>query len=91
MIKKEEVYKIGVINKPHGIKGEVSLATSKTLNVDQLPDANKDGLTDINDIIEYYNNHMHLIKPFKATVESFFNTHPELNSKSFPIQLKEIF
>ena len=24
MIKKEEVYKIGVINKPHGIKGEVS-------------------------------------------------------------------
>lgn len=26
---------------------------------------------DINDIIEYYNNHMHLIKPFKATVESF--------------------
>lgn len=40
---------------------------------------------DINDIIEYYNNHMHLIKPFKATVESFFNTHPELNSKSFPI------
>ena len=25
MIKKEEVYKIGVINKPHGIKGEVSI------------------------------------------------------------------
>lgn len=25
MIRKEEVYKIGVINKPHGIKGEVSL------------------------------------------------------------------
>lgn len=24
MIKKEEVYKIGVINKPHGVKGEVS-------------------------------------------------------------------
>ena len=24
MIKKDEVYKIGVINKPHGVKGEVS-------------------------------------------------------------------
>ena len=24
MIKKEEVYKIGIINKPHGVKGEVS-------------------------------------------------------------------
>lgn len=24
MIRKEEVYKIGIINKPHGIKGEVS-------------------------------------------------------------------
>ena len=24
MIKKEEVFKIGIINKPHGVKGEVS-------------------------------------------------------------------
>lgn len=40
---------------------------------------------DINDIVEYYKKHMHLIKPFKATVESFFNTHPELNCEPFPI------
>ena len=26
MIKKEEVFKIGVINKPHGVKGEVSFS-----------------------------------------------------------------
>lgn len=40
---------------------------------------------DINDIVEYYKKHMHLIKPFKATVESFFYTHPELNCEPFPI------
>ena len=36
MIKKEEVYKIGVINKPHGIKGEVSF----TFNDDIFVSAN---------------------------------------------------